>query len=142
LLLTSLCFWLRNAKAKGNAKAKDAKAKDATFARSLTTFARSLTKAREATFAFGYATQRQKERQKGRTFSLPFAFASRRQKQRQGECPEVAQRISKGGKRQAKAKGKQLMPAAHKQGRQKATQRQKASKGKRCKRTKNKNKRG
>jgi hypothetical protein len=27
LLLTTLCFWLRNAKAKGNAKAKDAKAK-------------------------------------------------------------------------------------------------------------------
>src|SRR6202789_3109764 len=31
LLLTTLCFWLCNAKAKGNAKAKDAKAKGAHF---------------------------------------------------------------------------------------------------------------
>ena len=55
------------------AKAKDAKAKDATFARSLTkaTFAFDY-----ATFAFGYATQRQKAKAKGEAKGAHFFFAT------------------------------------------------------------------
>jgi hypothetical protein len=99
VLVTSLCFWLPFA---------------CDFPLLLTSLCFLLP------FAFGFATQRQKASNLclGRTFSL-LAKA------------KVAQRISKGGKRQAKAKGKQrqkatqrqkaskLMPAAHKQGRQK-----------------------
>ena len=55
--MTTLCFLLSNAKAKGNAKAKDA------------TFARSLTKAREA------------KDEKG----APFAFALLQSKAKEGQ---------------------------------------------------------
>jgi hypothetical protein len=58
LLVTTLCFWLRNAKAKGNAKAKDAKAKGNAKAKD--------EKAKGgATFAFDYATAKAKGGAKG-----------------------------------------------------------------------------
>jgi hypothetical protein len=59
LLLASQAKAKGNAKAKGKQRQKMQKGEQAR----VTTFARSLTKAREATFAFDYATQRQKERQ-------------------------------------------------------------------------------
>ena len=74
---STFAFDLRNAKAKdatfARSLTKAREAKDATFARSLTTFARSLTKAREATFAFDYATF---------AFDYPLLLTSQPQRQK------------------------------------------------------------